>query len=288
MFSISFTIPARPSTLAVLCTFFVSGMASTWTNELCRPNHCPRSSIPYAGNGRALGNKVDNSFSGYLDVWANTGATYFTTDILVNSGQAWPRIYEGLTDSRTDSGYPLSIDDYICSPTKYISYTGTWSRRTNGPNPDGPYGNYQNGAYIWANDPRDSSKWTGNRPKWPYSLEINIWNRHTGHPFRPGAHRFEDYYDSNGKYEVRGHFTGHDNDSFYAYYVTLATAYGTSSMTINVNALLKHLRDHTWVNSQTPPALKGHYMIIETSIAAEGHVGSSGKFSADIHTMGRP
>lgn len=147
----------------------------------------------------------------------------------------------------------------------------------------------QNGAYIWANDPNDPSKWKNSKtPQWPYSLEINIWNKHTGHPYRSGAHRFADYSDSNGLYEVRGHQTGHDNDKFFAYYVTLAEVNGPSSMTINLKTLLKHLRDNTWINSNTPPALKGHFKIIETCIAAEGHNGASGKFSAAISTMGRP
>lgn len=279
-----------------MVTLATTALAGTWTKSLCRPKYCDPKSTPGAGYGRAIGNKADNSFSGYLDVWANDHANYFTTNIKVDSGQAWPRIYEGLTHPETGAGYPVSVNHYTSSstPTKYISYSGKWTARTNGDGPGrSPSGGLQNGAYIWFNDPNDSRKWKGGKvasldPQFPYTIEVNIWNKHTGTPYRSGADRFRDYHDSDGSYEVRGHYTGHDGDRFYAYYVTLARTNGPASMTINLKTLLSHLRDHTWANADTPPALKGHYLLIETSIAAEGHSGGDGKFEASINTMGRP
>ena len=59
-----------------------------------------------------------------------------------------------------------------------------------------------------------------------------------------------------------------------------------NEVNINVNALLRHLKDNTW-DGQRPPALKWYYELIETSIAAEADAKTDAKFIATITTMGR-
>lgn len=260
--------------------------ANQWTNKLCKPAWCDNEAVKHVGNYRAIGNKADNAFLGYSDVWANQAGSYFTADVQVNRGQTWPRIYEGaawpLTGSRRTPGYPRSVSTY---PERWIHYDSHWSARKNGENlPHHVKGKLFNGAYIWLNDRYDGSKWEPYPiPKWPFSVEVNIWNKHDGHGYRPGAHQFVNYHDRNGEYEVRGHHTGHDGDSFYAFYVTLKSGNNwTGGMQINMRKLLNHLRYHT------SGVIQGHHEVIEVCVAAEGHPQGDGKFSANIYSMGRP
>jgi hypothetical protein len=114
-------------------------------------------------------------------------------------------------------------------------------------------------------------------PKWPYTTEINIWNRGTDIP--SGTTAFEDYYDNDGKYKVSGKRNTVDGYTFYSYYFILQGR-KTSNLTITTTKLLKHLHDKA--------NLDGRQRLIEISAAAEGHAGSKGTFTANITSMGRP
>ncbi|KAI0566889.1 Glycoside hydrolase 11/12 [Gracilaria domingensis] len=262
--------------LNVICT----QTASVFTDKVCTASNCPNSATPPADDYRSLGNKVSGAFGGYVDTWASSGATTFTTDMMVTSAQAWPRISEGTTTQQHTPGYPISVRDYLrVNGGRYISYSGWWAKRTNGPNAGGsPRGPRYNGAYIWLNDPANFRA-DGKSPIWPYTIEINVWNRHDN-GIRSGAERSADYYDSNGRYEVWGHDVDAEGDKFFAYYVILKDE-TTTDMVINVKALLRHLRD-------TTSKLKNWHELVEICVAAEGHAGADAKFGADINTMGRP
>lgn len=269
-----------------------------WTNVLCGRT-CPASSIVRTDNFRALGNKVDRDFRGWQDVWASSGASVFASNMQVHEAAAWPRIFEGCTEPlvgrHRTPGYPVSVATLTrrSARTRYIAYSAHWTGRSHGPtNGDGRRptlrGPRQHGAYIWLNDPFDGRQWNPYPvPKWPYGIEINVWNLHSGGGYRRGSKRFADYYDNDGRYEVRGHHVCHKGDCFYAYYVTLvAPKRSRNKVNINVKTLLAHLRDNTW-NGKTPPAIKSHHEVIEISVAAEGYRGMDGKFVASIATMGR-
>ncbi|KAI0565717.1 Glycoside hydrolase 11/12 [Gracilaria domingensis] len=272
----------------VLITVFAinvvcSHAGSVFVTELCTPTHCTGSSLPAADNYRSLGNKVSSAFTGYLDSWASEGAWTFTTDMLVTgstTSQVWPRMSEGTTTQQHTPGYPISVSDYLgLEGGRYLSYRAWWTSRTNGPNAgQTPRGARYNGAYIWLNDPGNYES-DGRTPIWPFTIEINVWNRYDN-GIRPGAHRFEDYYDNDGRYEVWGHDVVAEGYPFYAYYVILKEKTITD-MNINVKVLLRHLVD-------TTDRLKEWHELIEICAAVEGHVGADAKFGADIFTLGRP
>jgi uncharacterized membrane protein len=224
---------------------------------------------PAADQNRSLGNKRSGDFKGYSDTAARNNANTFTTTIDVSAGQAWPRISEGLTTGQKTPGFGGSVDDYIKSGNRYLSYTGTWDGTSTG--------NRYNGAYIWTNNANNFVNGDPNNPRWPYTTEINIWNRGTAIP--SGTTPFPDYYDNDGKYKVSGKLNTVDGVTFYSYYFILQGGQ-TSNMTITTNKILKHLRDNA--------SLDGNQRLIEISVAAEGHAGSKGKFTANITSMGRP
>lgn len=71
--------------------------ANIHTVSLGMREYCDPNSMNNFANYRAFGNKVDNYFSGYPDVWASEGAIYISTDVQVHGGKALPLIYEGVT-----------------------------------------------------------------------------------------------------------------------------------------------------------------------------------------------
>jgi len=273
---------SRPRTFAAALVVFIIATTSqaAYTNTFCK-GACTDASTPSAGNGRALGNKVSDNFNGWVDVWSSADASTMSTNLLVRQGQAWPRISEGVVvpSSRT-VGYPVDLNKYIALGKRYISYKGKWTARSQGP--DGlvrggaPKGARYNGAYIWLNR-RDNYDSAGN-PKWPFSVEVNVWNRYDNGIDK--VDRKRDYHDSNGKYQVYGGNVQRGPISFYAYFVVNESNKGIPDMTINTVELLKHLRDHCGLSTELD--------IIEMAVAAEGHAGADGKFIADIQTMGRP
>ncbi len=224
---------------------------------------------PAADQDRSLGNKRSGDFKGYSDTAARNNANTFTTTVDVSAGQAWPRISEGLTTGQKTPGFGRSVDDYINNGNRYLSYTGTWDKTS--------VGKRYNGAYIWTNNANNFVNGDPSNPKWPYTTEINIWNQGTAIP--SGTTPFEDYYDNDGKYKVSGKLNTVDGVTFYSYYFILQ-ARQTTNMTITTNKLLKHLHDKA--------NLDGKQRLIEISVAAEGHAGSKGKFTANITSMGRP
>ncbi len=140
-----------------------------------------------------------------------------------------------------------------------------------------PRGPLYNGAYIWLN--RADNLHPGSiNPKWPFSFEVNIWNRYDNGIDKVAP--FPAYYDSNGKYEVSGGWVQRGPVGFFAFLVVNVSNKGMSSMVINTAKLLKHLRDRC--------GLDGRLNLIEIAVAAEGHESADAKFVADIATMGRP
>ncbi len=225
---------------------------------------------PAADQGRSLGNKRSGDFSGYSDTSARNNGKTFTTTVNVSAGQAWPRISEGLATGQKTPGFVgLSVDNYINKGNRYLSYTGTWDKTS--------VGKRYNGAYIWTNNANNFVNGDQSNPKWPYTTEINIWNGGTDIP--SGTTPFADYYDNDGKYKVSGKYNTVDGVSFYSYYFILQGRQ-TSNMTITTNKLLKHLQDKA--------NLDGNQRLVEISVAAEGHAGSKGRFTANITSMGRP
>lgn len=139
-----------------------------------------------------------------------------------------------------------------------------------------------NGFYIWLSDRENSTQWYEYpRPRWPFGVEVNVWNRYAGSGFRAGATRFADYYDRMGKYGVYGHWTGHDGDGFYAYYVVLDGERQTSNLELNLNALLRHLA------AAGGGGVTDRHEIIEVAVAAEGRDDADGQFKAYVYTLGR-
>lgn len=224
---------------------------------------------PAADNERSLGNKVSGDFKGYSDTSATNGGNRFSTTLDVTGGQAWPRISEGLTTGQKTKGYGISVDKYISNGNRYVSYTGAWNSVSTGKR--------YNGAYMWTNNANNIDGGDKNRPHWPWTTEINIWNRGTDIP--PGTTPFPDYYDNDGTYKVSGLSNNVAGDKFYSYYFIRQGA-PISNMVITTNKLLKHLHDKA--------NLDGNQILVEISIAAEGHAGAKGNFTANINSMGRP
>lgn len=252
-----------------------------------------------AANDRYLANKVSGSdFSGYVDAWASSDANTFATNMSVTGGQAWPRITEGTTNpggSEPTPGFGLSVDDYINGGNHYVTYNGEWSAMDedikhssvdDDPNTKdrGPSGKRYNGSYIWTNnaDNLDSN----GKPQWPYTTEINIWNR--GKDIPSGTTPFADYYDGDNTYKVSGKQEPVPGVPFYAYYFILQDK-KSDDMEINTTEVLKHLRDTvSCTGKENCKELDGREKLIEISVAAEGHANAKGKFIANIQNMGRP
>lgn len=298
--------------LFVLLYLFVWRTDSRFfTNVICRPDSCPASSIPLVDKQRAIGNKVDLSFVGYVDVWASDGADVFTTDMHVEAGQAWPRMYQGATapllgEHRTPR-FPLPLTTLVVGGNatgsanddsrsvitqRYVSYNASWRARVNGPEADSATavtGNLYNGCYIWLSDRDNATHWDSYpTPRWPYDVEINVWHRYAGVGYRSGAVRFKDYYDNMGRYQVFGHETEHDGDRFYAYYVLLQRDRETSDFEINLNTLVDHLVRYTGSgNTSAGAAIGMTHEIVEIAVAAEGRETADGQFKAYVYTMGR-
>lgn len=238
------------------------------------------------GNYRYIGNKVSSgdqvsgsNFDGFVDVWSSSDGNIFATNIQCIRGQAWPRITEGSSEYQYNTpGYPISVDDYIGKrlSNPYIHYKASWTPRTNGPprHSSSPSSTaaVQSGAYIWLDNVKENNRW-------PYTVEINIWNTHMG-GFPRGVHHFNDQYsDIDGSYDVAwkdNHpFSG---GTFRAFYFNLVGQ--KADMKFNVQNMLKFLKEKH--------RLDGRYYIVEIDIAAEGHEGADGKFIAEIKSMGRP
>jgi len=64
-----------------------------------------KDATPYAGHGRSLGNKVQPGFRGYVDVWSNSDADVFATNIKCDSGQAAGPV--SLRESSSPTSIPL-------------------------------------------------------------------------------------------------------------------------------------------------------------------------------------
>lgn len=265
---------------ALIFYVFITNSQAAYTSTECKGT-CSEASVPNAGYGRVLGNKVSYNFAGQIDVWSSTNTRIWTTNVLCWEGQAWPRISEGITVplSRT-RGYPIRVNAYI-ELTRFISYKGRWVRRNHGPNayrfpPKGPR---YNGAYMWLNNPTNYHDYPGKQyPRWPFTVEVNIWNRYdNGADIVP---KFKDYYDADGRYAVTGGMVKRGPITFFAYFILNLTNEGMANMNVNTGRLLKHLRDYCGMS----PNLD----IIEVAVAVEGHAGADGKFVANIRTMGRP
>lgn len=277
---------SRMICLAVVCLSSWVAAKEVYSNIECNRS-CGSASTPIGDNNRALGNKVSNDYSGDTDVWASDGSTTFATNVRVYRGQAWPRLSEGIvTNGMRTPGYPITLNNYLrLSGGRYITYTGQWVRRTEGATPrNTPRGPRYNGAYIWLNQANNVHP--GGNPKWPFTMEINVWNRHDNGADKV-PHKCADYVDgsigSNQRYEVRGGYVQRGPDRFYAWFI-LNRNPGIASMSLNTQALLKHLRD---CRAQGQPQMDNLHLV-EMTVAAEGHAGADGKFIADVKSMGRP
>jgi len=262
-----------------VCSFLLDIASGwTWSETVCR-QQCDERSTPAASNYRVLSNKASDDFNGWADVWANDDASIVATNMVVRHGVYWPRFSEGVTVPPTITpGYPIDLRTYMQLDSRYISYTGQWVPRNVGPLPHiQPVGPRYNGAVIWLTNSTGYNPGTVN-PKWPFTVEVNIWNRYD--LGCDDVQRFRDYYDGNAKYQVYGGFVQRWTVSFFAYFVLNESQKGMGSMNINTVALLKHLRDSAGLSEDLD--------IIETAVAAEGHPGADGKFIAEIKSMGRP
>lgn len=285
--------------LFLVCCISTS-VAQVYTSRTCFDN-CNPTSTPLLSKWRTLGNKVNADFKGFADCWASNDANTFTTDLVVTRGQAWPRISEGrvVPEQRSKRYEGLTVNKYIRNGNHAIQYSGKWLRRQNGDDqgykiaPCSPCGAKRyNGAYIWLNDKenveRDSNgKKIYGSPKWPFTREINIWNRHGGVDTGPNIYRYNDYVQGPDTYKVTGGMVSENRGgvSFFAYFV-VKTNYieDQDDMNINVSELLKHLKRQ----DENRDYFIGDYEIIEIAVAAEGHKGTDGKFQAYITQMGEP
>jgi len=254
----------------------------TYTATTCKGT-CSKAvflaAAPDAGNSRSLGNKATPDYRGFTDVWANNGATVMSTNMKVDNGQVWPRIAEGVGAETVETpGYPIKLSTYLQKSTCYIDYKGGWTARNQGPFPrPSPTGPRYNGAYMWLN--KENNFHTPQNPKWPFTVEVNIWNRYDYGV--DDVKYFGEYHDTDGTYTVSGGLVDRAvPKEFFAYFVVNKSKPGHPSMNINTIALLKWLRDNA--------GLDPNLLLIEIAVAAEGHPGTDGKFTADITTMGRP
>lgn len=272
------------------CILFKASLGGYVPDGTFCSSQCPASSMPAAGGGRSLKNSVSDDFTGYADVWSQDDGGVFTSDIQVKRGQAWPRIMEGITSQVKTPGYRgMSVGNYLRKSDRKLQYYGWWQDRTIGPSPKYLSSNgRQNGAYIWLNKPEQFHDAQKLNPKWPFTVEVNVWNyfdRGSCGGRRCDSERFmPDYFDSNGRYQVYGHNVCFQSDCFYAYYIVLQSTH-TDNMDLNVSRLLKHLQRLGGHTSR----IDNSYRLLEISAAAEGHApNANGKFGAQIISMARP
>lgn len=199
-------------TISALRFLFLSCLAvSTFggyvgDNSYCQ-SYCYPNSIDAAGGGRSLKNSVSDDFEGYSDCWSSSDGKTFATNIQVKRGQPWPKITEGITTSTKTSGYyQRPVGSYLGHSDRRVEYSGKWQDRSHGPDHKTLSSTgRQNGAYIWLNDPNNFHDHDHKQnPKWPFTVEINGWNRfdrgNCGGRRCNSYRLYPDYYDLQGRY----------------------------------------------------------------------------------------